>query len=68
MGRPALPVLPIEAGPQRPLARLIGISHVPDGLLGLMLFFGQAVYAWKLASAGFHPHHDLVGYLEALRS
>ncbi len=67
MGRPALPVLPIEAGPLAPLAHRIGIPHVPEGLLGLMLF-GQAVDTSKLGSAGFHPNRDLAGCLEALWS
>jgi UDP-glucose 4-epimerase len=65
MGRRALPVLPIEAGPLSRLADRIGIPHIPDGLLGLMLF-GQAIDTSKLGSAGFHPNRDLAGCLESL--
>jgi UDP-glucose 4-epimerase len=67
MGRRALPVLPIEAGPLGPLAQRIGIPHVPEGLLGLMLY-GHAIDTSKLASAGFLPDRDLASCLEELRS
>ncbi len=64
IGRPALPVLPIEAGLLTPLARALGIPHVPPGLLDL-LRFGHAVDTAKLAHAGFEPGHDQLACLEA---
>ena len=64
IGRPTLPVLPIEAGPLAPLARALGIPHVPPGLLDL-LRFGHAVDTAKLAHAGFEPSHDQPSCLEA---
>jgi len=65
LGRPSLPVLPFEAGPLAPLARRVGIPHVPDGLLDL-LRFGHVVDTAKLASAGFQPAYDQDACLGAL--
>ena len=65
MGRPALPVLPVEAGPFETLARRVGAPHVPAGLLGT-LRFGHAVDTGKLASAGFEPEFDQAACLAAL--
>jgi len=62
--RGTAPVLPFEAGPLASVASGIGIPHVPDGMLGRLLF-GNAIDTTKLGSAGFHPEHDLVECLEA---
>lgn len=65
IGRRALPVLPIGAGALSPLARLARIPHVPEGMLGPMLY-GHAVDTAKIAASGFHPYHDQSSCLEAL--
>jgi UDP-glucose 4-epimerase len=64
--RPSLPVLPVEAGPLTPLARRVGVPHVPSGLLGL-LRFGHALDTSKLAAAGFSPEYDQAACLASLR-
>jgi nucleoside-diphosphate-sugar epimerase len=66
LGRRALPVLPLEAGPLAPLARRLGLPHVPAGLLGV-LRFGHALDTTKLAAAGFAPEHDQASCLLSLR-
>lgn len=66
LGRRALPVLPVEAGLLAPLARRLGVPHVPVGLLGV-LRFGNALDTAKLATAGFAPEHDQTSCLRSLR-
>jgi nucleoside-diphosphate-sugar epimerase len=57
LGRRALPLLPVEAGPFEGIAKSVGIPHVPNGMLGL-LRFGHALDTSKISSAGFHPECD----------
>ena len=58
LGKRSLPVLPLEAPrPLVPLARRLGIPHVPEGLLPV-LQFGHALDTHKLSSASFSPTHD----------
>jgi len=63
--RRALPILPLEAGLLTPLARRLGVPHVPGGMLG-PLRFGNAVDTSKLAAAGFHPEYDQAACLASL--
>ena len=65
LNRFAFPVLPLEAGPLAPLARKVGIPHIPEGMLGL-LRFGNALDTAKLAAAGFRPEYDQAACLAAL--
>ncbi len=66
LGRPSLPVLPLETGLLTPLARLARIPHVPSGLLDL-LRFGHALDTSKIAAAGFVAEYDQAACLETLR-
>jgi UDP-glucose 4-epimerase len=62
LGRRALPVLPVPAGPFESLARRFGVPHIPEGML-LPLCFGHALDTSKLAAAGFESEYDQAGCL-----
>lgn len=61
-----VPILPFEAGVLAPVARALGLPHVPPGLLDL-LRFGHALDTGKIAAAGFKPECDQLACLRALR-
>lgn len=67
LGRSSWPVLPFEVGSFAPVARSLGLPHVPSGMLDL-LRFGQAIDTSKLAAAGFHPERDQRDCLASLQS
>jgi len=64
-GRPALPVLPFDAGPATPLLRRLGIPHFPPGT-GPTLRYGSAIDGAKLRSAGWKARHDQRSCVRAL--
>jgi UDP-glucose 4-epimerase len=66
LNRFALPVLPLEAGPLGPLARRVGVPHIPEGMLD-RLRFGNAIDTAKLSAAGFQPGYDQAACLATLR-
>jgi nucleoside-diphosphate-sugar epimerase len=67
LGRPVVPVLPLEVGPFAALARRLRVPHIPEGLLAT-LRFGHALDTSKLSAAGFEPEHDQLSCLAAFSS
>jgi UDP-glucose 4-epimerase len=66
LDRFAFPLIPLEFPWLAPLARRLGVPHVPKGMLEL-LCFGNAVDTAKLAGAGFEPQYDQAACLATLR-
>jgi UDP-glucose 4-epimerase len=67
LGKPSLPVVPLQAGSALGgLARRFGVPHVPEGLLDT-LCYGHSLDTDKFAIAGFEPRFDQTACLEQLR-
>jgi len=57
---------PIEAGPLAPFAAMLGLPHIPDGLLD-RLRFGHAIDTGKIEAAGFKASADQLDCAAVLR-